>query len=126
MNTADVRDTTHTQGIFWAAALPMTCLVITAALLYGYKWDEAKRVSHWLSTKANSDLPSRIATDDITRLTRGKELPSPNQDPRGGDPGAKQRDEKAQSSRPAQLARWRRRDGNKSILRRRTGESLLF
>lgn len=33
MNTADVRDTTHGQSIFWAAALPLTFIVVLIALL---------------------------------------------------------------------------------------------
>ncbi|RFN53432.1 mg2+ transporter [Fusarium flagelliforme] len=39
MNTTDVRDIQWNQRIFWSSAIPLTLLVLSIALLYGYKWD---------------------------------------------------------------------------------------
>ncbi|KAH7185125.1 uncharacterized protein B0J16DRAFT_398823 [Fusarium flagelliforme] len=39
MNTTDVRDIEWNQKIFWSSAIPLTLLVLSIALLYGYKWD---------------------------------------------------------------------------------------
>ncbi|KAJ5356935.1 hypothetical protein N7517_011544 [Penicillium concentricum] len=37
MNTTNIRDTNHTQQVFWAAALPLTALIIIVSLVVGFK-----------------------------------------------------------------------------------------
>lgn len=37
MNTVDVRDTTATQGLFWATALPVTVLICAVSVLVAYR-----------------------------------------------------------------------------------------
>ena len=39
MNTADIRNTTRDQGLFWAIAMPVTVLVLATAFVYGYRGD---------------------------------------------------------------------------------------
>lgn len=40
MNTADVRNMNHKQGLFWATGIPVTLFVLIVACIYGYKGDE--------------------------------------------------------------------------------------
>lgn len=40
MNTTDIRDTTHSQSLFWAVAVPVTTSVLVIALTYGYRGEE--------------------------------------------------------------------------------------
>lgn len=44
MNTADIRDQTTSQWVFWAVAIPMTVGVMAAALLLGYNLE---RIRGW-------------------------------------------------------------------------------
>ena len=42
MNTADIRDINNKQWIFWASAMPLTVIVVLAALMTGY-WERLQR-----------------------------------------------------------------------------------
>ncbi|KAL2209165.1 hypothetical protein CC79DRAFT_660293 [Sarocladium strictum] len=69
MNTTDIRDMPHGQSVFWMAAVPLTSIIITTALLYGYKWDEVTRLaSRWFRSSSGRFATSSIALEDSTPL----------------------------------------------------------
>lgn len=69
MNTTDIRDMPHGQSVFWMAAVPLTSIIITTALLYGYKWDEVTRLaSRWFRSRSSKLATSFIALEDSTPL----------------------------------------------------------
>lgn len=53
MNTADIRDMNFSQAIFWSTSLPVTAVVVVAAVVYGYKGDE---IGDWVGERL---LPTR-------------------------------------------------------------------
>ena len=48
MNTTDIRDTEHSQNLFWAVAVPVTACVVVLALSYGYKGEE---ILDWIHSR---------------------------------------------------------------------------
>jgi Mg2+ and Co2+ transporter CorA len=42
MNTADMRDMSNNQWLFWATGIPVTIFVLALAYIYGYKGDEIR------------------------------------------------------------------------------------
>ncbi|UKZ54094.1 hypothetical protein TrVGV298_007900 [Trichoderma virens] len=84
MNTADVRNMNHKQGLFWATGIPVTIFVLTMACIYGYKGDE---IRDWVIQQSqcpknnNSRLPvdgggdgggDKMYTCDVTCLPTTK------------------------------------------------------
>ena len=49
MNTTDIRDIGHDQGLFWSIAVPVTACVVVLALSYGYKGEE---ILDWIHVRA--------------------------------------------------------------------------
>ncbi|MCJ1314658.1 hypothetical protein MMC25_008340 [Agyrium rufum] len=48
MNTVDIRNSTSTQGLFWAISLPLTAIVVALSLLIGYKgYDIREAFGKW-------------------------------------------------------------------------------
>lgn len=54
MNTADIRNSTSNQSLFWLIGLPLTMLVIGLAYLIAYKGDELRDLSAWTVAKLDN------------------------------------------------------------------------
>lgn len=77
MNTADVRDTTSTQIVYWAVSLPLTLLTIGVALLIGFK---AERVQESLGEMfgkqhhANSAIAQQGSMQTLPERSTGRAI----------------------------------------------------
>jgi hypothetical protein len=75
MNTADVRNTTFGQSLFWAAALPLTLVVVLIALMVTDELDEV-----WITLRDKFGLPvkylgftPRLQRESYWKKTSGAE-----------------------------------------------------
>ncbi|KAL2417600.1 hypothetical protein ABEF94_005838 [Exophiala dermatitidis] len=70
MNTADLRNLHSGQWIFWAAAVPLTCVVVGVTVWIGYRGES---LSRWLWLwKANRSLRQLQSTSRLDRSPNGK------------------------------------------------------
>jgi hypothetical protein len=121
MNTTDIRDMPHSQSVFWIAAVPMTSIVIAAALVYGYKWDEITRiVSRWYSAKRG-----KSALDDTAPFLHGYGRNSRKDTFGTQASGGIAKDRNVFVSQFTGAMRQRKKKGGQGIVRRHTRESLF-
>jgi hypothetical protein len=66
MNTANIRDVEATQYLYWSIAVPVTLLVLTFALIYGYRGDD---IDDWIHGVLHPNSPRRQAP---TRASEAK------------------------------------------------------
>lgn len=126
MNTTDIRETKHGQSVFWMAAVPMTSIVLTAALVYGYKWDETvKFASRLFSSRRGGSSSLYIAVEDTIPLLQEAGLDSRKDTFRTQSDGAGMSNETTLPRHWAGLVRRHRKDQGGGIPRRRTGESFF-
>lgn len=62
MNVTDVRDINRDQKIFWFSAIPLTFVVVSLSIIYGYKWEELREM---LKGTPHSTHARRIAEEDL-------------------------------------------------------------
>jgi Mg2+ and Co2+ transporter CorA len=55
MNTADIRNQTASQRLFWIVALPVTAVVVVIALLIGYKYETLRDYLERATSKSQSN-----------------------------------------------------------------------
>ena len=56
MNTVDIRDIGANQSLFWAAALPLTVIVVVVALLAGYYERLSLRLSRLVQARDHAKI----------------------------------------------------------------------
>lgn len=77
MNTTDVRNTSHSQWLFWATGIPVTIFVLALAYIYGYRGDEIRdwriRLPHRLRSKIRRPVSSEAdGGEDGIYMEEGK------------------------------------------------------
>ncbi|KAL5120030.1 hypothetical protein ACEQ8H_002128 [Pleosporales sp. CAS-2024a] len=76
MNTADIRDMTSSQSLFWAIALPLTVFTIGATVLIGYNGDVLRdfiaSVCHRIIGRPDSTMSARGMS--VAQRKRAKQL----------------------------------------------------
>lgn len=68
MNTVDIRNSDHTQWIFWAIAIPLTVVVMIATLTIGYRADSLHDALESLVTRKRSAANVWFRNDPGTKM----------------------------------------------------------
>ena len=70
MNVTDVRDISRDQKVFWFSAIPLTFVVVSLSMIYGYKWEALREWLKGLLGTPHSTLARSIVEEEDLEASR--------------------------------------------------------